>query len=177
MTVSLFLGGARSGKSKAAEKYAALFEYPKIYIATAQARDDEMQTRIAHHQQLRNGANWITIEEPIDIAKAIEEAPTNSVILVDCLTLWLNNLMEAQLDLSYEFNQLKDVLKKCSSDIIFVSNETGMGIVPINKLARDFRDEAGRLNQVIAEASDNVYFMVAGIPLALKKNGKILAYQ
>lgn len=167
---TLILGGARSGKSRCAEKLALSLELELIYIATAEARDDEMTDRIRHHKG-RRGSTWKTIEEPINIAAVIfEKSTVHNVMLIDCLTLWLSNLLDKGLSLETEIASLIAALKNAEGSIIFVSNEVGQGIVPLNVLARTFRDEAGRLNQQIAENVANVYFITAGLPLPLKEN-------
>ena len=170
--ITLVLGGARSGKSSFAEKFAQKSGLKQIYIATAEALDDEMRVRIQHHINDR-GDQWETIEEPINIHDKIEEiSNTGNIILIDCLTLWLSNIMAQEFDIEKMFQDLISSLKKAKGPIVIVSNEVGLGIVPSNPLARGFRDQAGRLNQQIAKISDNVFFTAAGLPLALKRNGK-----
>lgn len=164
----LILGGARSGKSHYAETLAAALEGPRIYIATAQAGDKEMAARIAAHQE-RRGRGWITIEEPLDLPSTLQNAAKpDTVILVDCLTLWLSNLLLADADCGAAVSNLTDVLGGCSGHIIMVSNEVGLGIVPDNALARRFRDIAGTANQRVAEICDEVVLVTAGLPLPLK---------
>lgn len=166
---TLILGGARSGKSRLAEKLAASLNLELIYIATAEARDDEMVDRIGHHKG-RRGSNWKTIEEPINIADVIlKNSEVHNVLLLDCLTLWLSNLLDKGLNPEKETVSLVAAISAAEGPVIFVSNEVGQGIVPLNKLARTFRDEAGRLNQKIADNVANVYFVTAGIPLPLKE--------
>ncbi|MGE0095800.1 MAG: bifunctional adenosylcobinamide kinase/adenosylcobinamide-phosphate guanylyltransferase [Alphaproteobacteria bacterium] len=165
--VTLVLGGARSGKSRYAE---ALVRKAGggIYLATAQALDGEMAARIARHRAER-GRGWTTVEEPLELAAALERgAQAGQPILVDCLTLWLSNLMGAGRAVKPETAQLLAALKSLSVPVVFVSNEVGLGIVPDNALARAFRDEAGRLNQAVAAAADRVVFLAAGLPLVLK---------
>lgn len=173
---TLIIGGARSGKSSYGEKLALEAHLTPIYIATAEARDDEMQVRIKHHKQQRSDAGWHTVEEPINLADTIDKyASPNSVIFIDCLTLWLNNLMaDEDANISKQIEKLVDSLEKAPCPIILISNEVGMGIVPMHKLARDFRDEAGRLNQRLAALVPNCYFIIAGLPLPLKRNGRTL---
>lgn len=165
--VTLVLGGARSGKSRYAETL--LREAGGgIYLATAQALDSEMTARIARHRAER-GHGWTTVEEPLELAAALERgAQAGRPILVDCLTLWLSNLMGAGRATEAETARLRAVLKILPVPVVFVSNEVGLGIVPDNALARAFRDEAGRLNQAIAAAANRVVFLAAGLPLVLK---------
>ncbi len=163
--VSLVLGGARSGKSAYAEKLVRAMPAPWIYCATAQALDDEMRDRIAHHQA-RRAKGWITLETPLDLAEAL--AAHTHPILVDCLTLWLTNIMLAGRDVPAETATLLAAAKASKAPIVFVSNEVGLGIVPDNPLAREFRDHAGRLNQEVAKIASHVVFMAAGLPMVLK---------
>ena len=171
--VSLVLGGARSGKSSHAEKLVAgtLFGAPPraaVYIATAEAGDVEMATRIMAHRT-RRGPHWSTIEEPIKLAQALAEAAARSApILVDCLTLWLANLMRASADLDEAQDELLAALADLAPPVVFVSNEVGLGIVPDTPLGRAFRDAQGRLNMRLAERADRVILMTAGLPLLLK---------
>jgi adenosylcobinamide kinase / adenosylcobinamide-phosphate guanylyltransferase len=164
--VTLVLGGARSGKSHHAEALIAQHAAPWIYIATAQPFDNEMRTRVAEHQARRN-ADWQTVEAPIDLANAIAQEPTRP-ILVDCLTLWLTNLMLGNHDIPTAISTLEAVLSKRQAPIVLVSNELGLGIVPATPLGRSFRDEAGRLNQRMATLAGRVLFMIAGLPMTLK---------
>lgn len=165
--VSLILGGAKSGKSKYAEDLSANYEN-KLYIATAEARDEEMKDRIKAHQKQR-GTNWQTIEEPLNIKDHLEaQNEPNSVILVDCMTIWLSNLFEQNCNIETETNLLLKTLPNCSADVIMVSNEVGLSIVPENALARKFRDEQGILNQKLAKVANNVVFIAAGLPINLK---------
>jgi adenosylcobinamide kinase / adenosylcobinamide-phosphate guanylyltransferase len=166
--LSLVLGGARSGKSRHAEGLLAKLPAPWVYIATAQAYDEEMRARIGEHQRRRD-ARWSTIEAPLDLADAIEtQATSDAPMLIDCLTLWLSNVMLAGRDVAAEQTRLIAALAAGKSAIVAVSNEVGLGIVPDNPLARDFRDAQGRLNQRVAELADHVVFMAAGLPLTLK---------
>ncbi len=168
MPVTLVLGGARSGKSRFAEKLASEVEGPRAYVATAEARDEEMAARIKRHRDDR-GDTWATYEEPWNIAELIRRISNDHpVILVDCLTLWLSNLMEQDLDPEEMVDALLASSRGPGSNIIFVSNEVGLGIVPNNALARAFRDEAGRMNARLAEAANTVYFVAAGLPLKMK---------
>ncbi len=139
-----------------------------VYLATAQAFDGEMASRIGLHQA-RRGPNWRTHEEPLELAQAIiANAVPGNVLLVDCLTLWVTNLMMAERDIDAAGSQLEAALGQASGPVVMVSNEVGLGIVPDNAMARAFRDHAGRINQRIAAASQSVFFVAAGLPLVLK---------
>jgi adenosylcobinamide kinase / adenosylcobinamide-phosphate guanylyltransferase len=163
----LILGGARSGKTRRALALAGGFAAP-VYIATAEARDGEMQERIARHRAER-GAEWVTIEAPLDLCGALHQADApGKAILVDCLTLWLSNLMEMGLSPEDETAKLIQAIAALSATVVLVSNEVGLGIVPDNGLARCFRDAQGRLNQAIAAVADHVEMIVAGLPLTIK---------
>jgi adenosylcobinamide kinase/adenosylcobinamide-phosphate guanylyltransferase len=164
--VTLVLGGARSGKSRHAEQLLARQEPPWTYIATASAFDDEMRDRIAEHRA-RRGAGWQTIEAPVDLAAALVQAGRGPV-LIDCLTLWLNNLFLGGLDVEAATDALTNSLRQRDAPTILVSNEVGLGIVPATPLGRTFRDAAGRLNQRIGAGAGSVIFMVAGLPLTVK---------
>lgn len=164
---TLILGGARSGKTRRALRLAQHFE-KRIYIATAQARDDEMAERITKHQAER-GAAWTTCEAPLDLATPISAIEDDGIVaVIDCLTLWLSNLMLAERNIEHETAQLVKAIATAKCPLIFVSNEVGLGIVPETKLARTFRDAQGRLNQEIASVADSVEFVAAGLPLRLK---------
>lgn len=166
--VTLVLGGARSGKSRYAEQRAEGAGGPCIYLATATAGDGEMAARIAEHRR-RRGPQWRTHEAPLELVDALAStAASGSVVLVDCLTLWLSNVLFADLDPEAETERLIAALPKLSGPVIFVANEVGLGIVPDNALARRFRDAAGRLNQAVAAAAQSVIFVAAGLPLVLK---------
>ena len=171
--VSLVLGGARSGKSTHAEKLATGSLHgappqPAVYIATAQAGDVEMATRIMAHRT-RRGAGWTTIEEPLRLGEALEAAAAHGrPVLVDCLTLWLSNLMQAGADLDEAADDLVRALEGYAVPVVFVSNEVGLGIVPDTPLGRAFRDAQGRLNMRIAGRADRVILMAAGLPLIMK---------
>ena len=171
--VTLVLGGARSGKSRFAEGLIAAHPGRPVYLATAQAGDAEMAERIRRHRA-RRGDAWTTIEEPLDLPRALASATRDkAAVLVDCLTLWLSNLMAAGRDVERETQSLVESLpepRRAAS--CFVSNEVGLGIVPDNALARAFRDHAGFLHQAIAAAADRVYFIAAGLPLLLKKEDR-----
>ena len=166
----LILGGARSGKSRLAEQTAKETGLSVIYIATAQALDTEMQQRITHHQQQRP-AHWHVFEEPIYLAdRLLQFDQANQLILVDCLTLWLSNLLLAEDSAlqQQQIQQLLNVLPQLKSKIILVSNETGLGVVPMGELSRRFVDEAGRLHQNLGQLANKVVFCVAGFPMILK---------
>lgn len=168
--VALVLGGARSGKSVFAEHVCNAVGRQKIYLATSQALDGEMEERIAQHQE-RRGVDWRLVEEPLDLLGALQaHASLETCILVDCLTLWLTNLMMAERDVVAECAALVEGISTLpkESSIIFVSNEVGQGIVPMEKMARDFRDHAGRLHQNLAEHCDRVWFVTAGLANQLK---------
>ena len=165
--ITLVLGGARSGKSRYAEWLIATYPPPWMYIATAEARDDEMAERIAAHRARRD-AGWRTIETPHDIADALAAAPADAAVLVDCLTLWLANVLEGTHDIDAQTARLQDVLAARVGPTVLVSNEVGLGIVPDNALARRFRDLQGTLNQRIAAQAQRVVMMVAGVPIAVK---------
>lgn len=168
--IQLILGGARSGKSRLAEQIAKDSGLAVSYVATAQALDAEMQQRIAHHQTQRP-EHWQLIEEPYSLAERLQQidAP-NQLILVDCLTLWMSNLLmheDANLQVM-ECQKLLDVLPRLQSQIILVSNETGLGVVPMGEISRKFVDESGRLHQQLGQIADKVVFCVAGFPMILK---------
>lgn len=165
--LTLIIGGARSGKSSFAERLIRATNRPRRYIATAQAWDDEMRARIAQHRQDR-GEDWTTVEAPLDVAAALADAEPGEAVLVDCATLWLTNHLLADHDLADQTTQLLTALAACRAPVVIVSNETGWGIVPENALARRFRDEQGRLNQRLAQASALVVTVIAGLPLTLK---------
>ena len=165
--LTLVLGGARSGKSRYAEAAVMAAPSPWIYIATAEPFDDEMKARIAEHRG-RRGGQWQTIEAPLDLAGAIAAALPAATVLVDCLTLWLNNLMFKERDIDAETQRLEAALGARQTPAVLVSNEVGSGIVPENAEARRFRDLQGRLNQRIAARADRVVLLVAGLPLMIK---------
>jgi adenosylcobinamide kinase / adenosylcobinamide-phosphate guanylyltransferase len=165
--LTLVLGGARSGKSRYAESLVTAHPPPWLYVATAEARDDEMAARIAAHRA-RRGSDWRTIEAPRDLVGVLADIPSGAAVLVDCLTLWLSNLMLANADIDAETARLDGVLARVDVPVVLVSNEVGAGIVPDNALARRFRDAQGRLNQRIAARADRVVLMVAGLPLVVK---------
>jgi adenosylcobinamide kinase/adenosylcobinamide-phosphate guanylyltransferase len=166
--VTLVLGGARSGKSRHAEALVASQPGPCIYLATAQAGDAEMAARIADHRA-RRGARWTTVEEPLDLIVALGQAcGPDRAVLVDCLTLWLSNLLGAGRDVAAECEGLLAALPEFKGPVVLVSNEVGQGVVPEGALARAFVDHAGRLHQDLAAAAQRVIFMTAGLPQELK---------
>lgn len=165
MSVTLVLGGARSGKSRFAE---SLAHGHKHYIATAQAGDEEMRERISHHRS-RRGAGWTTHEERYHLAGILRPLSiAGNFILVDCLTVWLSNLMLAERDWQTAADLLCSALESQMADVVIVSNEVGLGVVPMMPLGRNFRDAQGLLNQQVAAAADNVAFVAAGLPMILK---------
>ncbi|MYM75962.1 bifunctional adenosylcobinamide kinase/adenosylcobinamide-phosphate guanylyltransferase [Duganella sp. FT109W] len=181
MTRTLVLGGARSGKSAYAERLAAESGKEVVYIATATAGDSEMASRIAHHRAGRP-AEWITVEEPLALGnQLLRWSSPERLIMVDCLTLWLSNLLFSggqqypdvgEIALPALFHEQQDMLAsaltKCASDVVLVSNEVGLGIMPMGAVSRCFMDEQGRLNQSVAAICDRAVFVAAGLPLVLK---------
>ncbi len=164
--ITMVTGGARSGKSVLAEKLAARWDLPAIYIATAQALDHEMTQRIALHRD-RRGSGWNTVEAPQDLALALARTDGQGVRLVDCLTLWLSNILEAG-PTAPRIEALCHALAEQQSPVVLVTNELGLGIVPENALARRFRDQHGWMNQAVANVADQVWMAVSGLPLQLK---------
>jgi len=165
--LTFVLGGAASGKSALAERIVDATGKPKVYVATAQAFDDEMRQKIVAHQVSR-GDGWETVEEPYDLVGVLERQAAEAVVLVDCLTLWLTNILLAEHDLDAEFDRLIEALESRGSELVLVSNEVGQGIVPDNALSRRFRAAQGRLNQKVAASADTVTAVLAGLPVALK---------
>lgn len=171
--MTLVLGGARSGKSAHAERLveAAVADGAHVggtYLATAEAGDAEMAARIRTHRE-RRGPGWATVEEPLELAAAIgRHGRADRPVLVDCLTLWLSNLMAAGRDIAGARRTLIEALAHLAGPVVFVSNEVGLGLVPATPLGRAFRDEAGRLNQAVAAAAERVIFVAAGLPLTIK---------
>jgi len=166
--ITFVLGGARSGKSSFAEKLVEDSGLQPVYLATGRAFDKEMESRISIHRD-RRGSEWQTVEEPLDLVGALEKhAGHDRFVLVDCLTLWITNLMMAEQNIATETKTLIAALPKLSGPVVFVSNEVGLGIVPENRMAREFRDHAGFLHQAVASVADEVYFMAAGLPLKMK---------
>ncbi|SFQ15126.1 adenosylcobinamide kinase /adenosylcobinamide-phosphate guanylyltransferase [Geopseudomonas sagittaria] len=168
--LELILGGARSGKSRLAERLALESGLAVTYVATAQAGDGEMGARIAHHQS-RRPADWALVEEPIQLMQALSDhAAENRCLLVDCLTLWLTNLLclDEGAQLAKQRDALLQRIGELPGRIILVSNETGLGVVPLGELTRRYVDEAGWLHQALAERAQRVTFCVAGLPMVLK---------
>ncbi|HSX75861.1 MAG TPA: bifunctional adenosylcobinamide kinase/adenosylcobinamide-phosphate guanylyltransferase [Shinella sp.] len=165
---ALVLGGARSGKSAFAERLVAETGLSRHYIATGRAFDDEMRARISKHREDR-GEGWQTHEEPLALAARIRDvARADRAVLVDCLTLWVTNLMLEERDIAAECSGLVEALRQAPGRIVLVSNEVGLGIVPENRMARAFRDHAGRVHQQVAALVPEVYFIAAGLPLKMK---------
>ena len=167
LNLTFVLGGAASGKSAFAEGLVMATGRPRIYIATSQVYDDEMARKVADHQTQRGGG-WHTVEEPYNIAKALRDVTADHVVLIDCATLWLTNHLLAEHDLAAETTAFLDAIAACPAPVVVVSNETGLGIVPDNALARRFRNAQGKLNQQIAAQADLVVFIAAGLPLVMK---------
>ena len=166
--VTLVLGGARSGKSAFAEGMAREGRGRCVYVATAEPVDAEMAGRIEAHR-VRRGEGWRTVEAPIELAEAIRrESVPRTCLLVDCLTVWLGNLMHHGHDVDAAREALLESLAAASGPVVLVANEVGLGIVPDNAMARAFRDHAGRLNQAVAGVAGRVYFVAAGLPVSLK---------
>ena len=171
-TITFIVGGGRCGKSSQALSLAQDYTGSRVFIATAEPVDDEMDARIRAHQKERDGA-FVTIEEPLDLARALCAIPDNSsVVVIDCLTVWLGNLMHchgAGKKLSEHIDTFVLALDDVACDVIIVANEVGMGIIPENAMARQFRDLAGMLNQKIAKKADRAILMVAGMAVHIKK--------
>jgi adenosylcobinamide kinase/adenosylcobinamide-phosphate guanylyltransferase len=168
-TLTLVLGGARSGKSALAEALVLESGLMPVYIATAEPLDGEMGDRIRHHRE-RRGAAWHTVEAPLELPEVLQaQSAPDRAILVDCLTLWLTNLMMAQRDPALAADRLLATLAALAGPVVLVSNEVGQGIVPLGAVSRDFVDHAGRLHQRIAAMADWVRLVVAGLPLDLKR--------
>lgn len=168
----LVVGGAKSGKSSFALRICNALNKKRIFLATAQAKDNEMEKRIRHHQQER-GSGWQTQEEPLRIIKAIQDqAGQDSVVLIDCITLWVNNLYmeygDDRRSIEIEMERLVDQLSETNGTVVLVSNDVGSGIVPDNPLARIYRDDMGILNQRIARIARKVVTLIAGLPMVLK---------
>lgn len=165
--LTLVLGGAASGKSGWAEALVSASGQPRIYLATAQAFDREMEAKIAAHRTSR-GEDWQTLDTPHDLAATLHKLPAGHAVLLDCATMWLSNRLLAEADIEAETDALVAALQACASPVTIVSNEVGQGIVPDTPLARQFRDHQGRLNRRIAACADRVFAVMAGLPLALK---------
>lgn len=168
-TSTLFLGGARSGKSRLAQASVERCQGPLTYLATAEALDAEMTARIGRHRADRD-ARWHTVDCPIALPEAVA-AVASGAMLVDCLTLWLSNLMLGGHDIAARTGDLLDAIAQARCPLTIVTNEVGLGIVPDHPLGRVFRDEAGRLNQLVAARVDAAFFVVAGLVLPLRKHG------
>ena len=170
MSATLILGGARSGKSARAEALATASYLSVVYVATSLRDDDdiEWQCRIEQHQQQRPN-DWKLVEEPMCLSDLLQNGKyINDVLLIDCLTLWLSNMMLAEKNIEHEIKVLCEALLAYQGEVILVSNEVGMGLVPETALGRAFRDEQGRLNQAVAKAASSVEFIAAGLPITLK---------
>lgn len=175
--VVLVTGGCRSGKSSFAQRYAEERMSRRVYLATCPVFDGEMAERVRRHRSEREGKGWETVEEELELARALAAAPAEATVLVDCLTLWANNLLH-RAESSGRFpdeeeavvraRELAAVCRSRSATTVMVTNEVGLGIVPANPLARRFRDVAGRINQVVAAAADEVYLLVCGLPTRIK---------
>lgn len=166
--ITLVLGGTRSGKSVFAENYVLSTQKQPVYLATAEIFNEEMKKRIKIHQSRRQSI-WINVEEPVDILKVLQHHNSvDKIVLVDCLSVWLGNLIEHHLDPEQEIVNLVDGLASIEVETVIVASEVGLGIVPENRLAREFSDYAGALNQKIAAIAANVFFVAAGLPLRLK---------
>lgn len=168
--LTLVLGGARSGKSSFALQQGK-GKSPRAFVATGEPFDQEMATRIQKHQRSR-GKGWITKEVPINLTDWLEqEGEPYQIVVVDCLTLWLNNLLRSKVRASRVLSHVRKLLqaiRACPTQVVMVSNELGMGLVPGDSVSREFRDVAGRMNQLVAAEADEVHFLVSGIPLRLK---------
>lgn len=176
--IILITGGSRSGKSAFALKVAEALPGPRAFVATCPVTDEEMRERIRRHQEQRSTRDWHTVEEPLDLCGVVRESPGFRVFLVDCLTLWINNLLfrsdEEHLtvtedDIEEKCRELLAACTRTQASVIFVTNEVGSGVVPENRLARLFRDLTGRCNQIMAEEADEVHLVACGIPITLKK--------
>lgn len=168
MSLTFVIGGARSGKTSYALAQAQARPAQRlVMIATAEALDEEMASRIARHREER-GQAWTTIEAPLALVSAVNKLQPGDVAVIDCLTLWLSNLLLGELDVEAAVEELNQALVASPAEIIVISNEVGQGIVPDNPLARRFRDEAGRMHQAIAGVADRAVLVVAGLPVTLK---------
>ncbi len=165
--LTLVLGGAASGKSALAESLVVQTGRSRVYLATAQAFDDEMQAKVDRHQDMR-GSNWVTIEAPLDPGAALRDTRPDQIVLLDCATMWLSNQMLAEANLTQSQNALMAALSECPAPVVIVSNEVGLSVVPDNALARRFREAQGRLNQALAAQAGLVVNVIAGLPQVLK---------
>ncbi|SEK64686.1 bifunctional adenosylcobinamide kinase/adenosylcobinamide-phosphate guanylyltransferase [Roseovarius nanhaiticus] len=166
--LSLVLGGAASGKSRWAEAQIRKTDARRLYIATAEAYDDEMRAKIASHQKARGADGWTTVEAPLNVTPALADAAPDQIVLLDCATLWLSNHMLADHDLAAEEEGLISALSGCAAPVVVVSNEVGLSVVPDNALARRFQRAQGDLNKRLAAEAGLVVQMIAGLPLVLK---------
>ncbi|WP_417914438.1 bifunctional adenosylcobinamide kinase/adenosylcobinamide-phosphate guanylyltransferase [Candidatus Electronema sp. JM] len=175
--ITFVTGGSRSGKSAFAQQIAEGLDAPRLFIATCPRLDAEMDERILRHQRERTGRDWETLEEPLRLAEQLNSVPAGTVVLIDCLTLWISNLMHEAAQAGKELGeeqtavlaaQLHAAARRHQGRTVIVSGEVGMGLVPDNPLARRFRDLAGRCNQVVAAGADEVFFVCCGLPLRIK---------
>ena len=178
--IHLVTGGSRSGKSDHARRLAEALPGPRTFIATCPVVDEEIERRVEKHRRARAGAGWATVEEEVEVTRALREAGASGVVVVDCLTLWVNNLMYAaekagkvfgEDEMSVRANELVATCRATPAAVILVTNEVGMGIVPDNALARRYRDLVGRCNQVAAAGADRVTLVVSGVPVEIEKKG------
>jgi adenosyl cobinamide kinase/adenosyl cobinamide phosphate guanylyltransferase len=170
MGLTVLLGGARSGKSALSSELAAETDLPVVVVVTAEARDEEMTERIRRHRESRPAA-WITVEAPVEVARAVGELAPNAFVVLDCLSLWVSNAIEAKLDddrILHEAREIASALADREVPAVVVSNEVGLGIVPMNALARRYRDTLGRVNATFVDAAERAYFVVAGKALVLE---------
>jgi adenosyl cobinamide kinase/adenosyl cobinamide phosphate guanylyltransferase len=170
MGLTVLLGGARSGKSELSSKLASATDLPVVVVVTAEARDEEMTERIRRHRESRP-AGWITVEEPIELAKVVRDLAPDAFAVLDCLSLWVSNAMEAGLgdeQIVDEAREIASALAKRAAPAVVVSNEVGLGIVPMNPLARRYRDTLGRVNTAFVAEAERAYLVVAGRALALE---------
>jgi adenosyl cobinamide kinase/adenosyl cobinamide phosphate guanylyltransferase len=170
MGLTVLLGGARSGKSALSSELAAETDLPVVVVVTAEARDEEMTERIRRHRESRPAA-WITVEAPVEVARAVGELAPNAFVVLDCLSLWVSNAIEAKLDddrILHEAREIASALADREVPAVVVSNEVGLGIVPMNALARRYRDTLGRVNATFVGAAERAYFVVAGKALVLE---------
>lgn len=165
--LTMVLGGAASGKSAFAESLVVQTGRSRVYLATAQAFDDEMQAKVERHREMR-GSGWLTVEAPLDPGAALRDTDASQIVLLDCATMWLSNQMLAESDLTHAQNALLAALSDCPAPVVIVSNEVGLSVVPENALARRFREAQGRLNQALAAQAGLVVNVIAGLPQVLK---------
>lgn len=172
--IVLVTGGCRSGKSAYAQQLAESLPPVRLYVATSPVTDDEMRCRIEQHREARRNRGWETIEEQLDLAGVFRQNAEQNVVLVDCVTLWINNLIYhvpqiTEADVATRCAEMLDAAQVCRGTVIFVTNEVGLGVVPENPLARRYRDLVGRANQIIAARADAVTLVCCGIPMHLKE--------